>query len=110
MRRAAYHQGTHDQYGAERSGVRERGRRRDEDRSALRYPRYPPAHRRAGRRWRALVDLMRSGHVEYGDGVPRQLAALWVDDVTTAPPWWADTDDPIHDHPIADVLFGVAAS
>ena len=51
---------------------------------------------------------MRSGHVEYGDGVPRQLAALWVDDVTTAPPWWADTDDPIHDHPIADVLFGVA--
>ncbi len=73
MHRAAYHQGTHDQYGAERSGVRERGRRRDEDRSALRYP---PAHRRAGRRWRALVGLMRSGHVEYGDGVPRQFAAL----------------------------------
>jgi uncharacterized iron-regulated protein len=55
-----------------------------------------------------VVGIMGSGHVEYGDGVPYQLAALGVDDVTTALPWCADTDYPIHDPPIADVLFGVA--
>ena len=55
-----------------------------------------------------VVGVMGSGHVEYGDGVPHQLAALGVDDVTTALPWRADTDYPIHDPPIADVLFGVA--
>jgi hypothetical protein len=53
---------------------------------------------------------MGSGHIEYGDGVPHQLAALGVDDVTTALPWPADTDYPIHAHPISDVLFGVAPS
>ena len=55
-----------------------------------------------------VVGVMGSGHVEYGDGVPHQLAALGVGDVTTALPWRADTDYPIHDPPIADVLFGVA--
>ena len=55
-----------------------------------------------------VVGVMGSGHVEYGDGVPHQLAALGVDDVTTALPWRADTDYPIHDPPIADILFGVA--
>jgi uncharacterized iron-regulated protein len=55
-----------------------------------------------------VVGIMGSGHVEYGDGVPHQLAALGVDDVATALPWCADTDYPIHDPPIADVLFGVA--
>jgi len=48
------------------------------------------------------------GHIEYGDGVPYQLAALKIDDVATALPWPADTDYPIHDPPIADALFGVA--
>jgi hypothetical protein len=55
-----------------------------------------------------VIGVMGSGHVEYGDCVPHQLAALGVDDVTTALPWCADTDYPIHDPPIADVLFGVA--
>ena len=55
-----------------------------------------------------VIGIMGSGHVEYGDGVPHQLAALGVHDVTTALPWRADTDYPIHDPPIADVLFGVA--
>lgn len=62
--------------------------------------------RRDGRR-PLVVGVMGSGHVEYGDGVPHQLAALGVDDVTTALPWQADADYPIHDPPIADVLFGV---
>ena len=55
-----------------------------------------------------IVGIMGSGHIEYRDGVPHQLAALGVDDVATALPWPADTDYPIHDPPIADVLFGVA--
>ncbi len=54
-----------------------------------------------------VVGVMGSGHVEYGDGVPHQLAALGVEDVTTALPWQADADYPLHDPPIADVLFGV---
>jgi hypothetical protein len=55
-----------------------------------------------------IVGIMGSGHIEYRAGVPHQLAALGVDDVATALPWPADTDYPIHDPPIADVLFGVA--
>lgn len=55
-----------------------------------------------------VVGIMGSGHIEYGDGVPYQLTALGVDDVATALPWPADIDRPIHDPPIADVLFGVA--
>jgi uncharacterized iron-regulated protein len=55
-----------------------------------------------------VVGIMGSGHIEYGDGVPYQLAALGIDDVATALPWPADTDYPIHDPPIADYLFGVA--
>jgi len=62
--------------------------------------------RRDGRR-PLVVGVMGSGHVEYGGGVPHQLAALGVDDVTTALPWQADADYPLHDPPIADVLFGV---
>jgi hypothetical protein len=50
---------------------------------------------------------MGSGHIEYGDGVPYQLAALGVDNVATALPWPAETEYPIHDPPIADFLFGV---
>ena len=55
-----------------------------------------------------VVGIMGSGHIEYGDGVPHQLAALEVEDVATALPWRSDTDYPIHDPPIAEFLFGVA--
>ena len=55
-----------------------------------------------------VVGIMGSGHIEYGDGVPYQLAALGIDDVATALPWPADAEYPIHDPPIADILFGVA--
>jgi uncharacterized iron-regulated protein len=65
--------------------------------------------RRGGRR-PLVVGIMGSGHVEYGDGVPYQLAALGVDDVATALPWCADTDYPAAPPRIADVLFGVAPS
>ena len=60
-----------------------------------------------GARRPLVVGIMGSGHIEYGDGVPYQLAALGIDDVATALPWPADTEYPIHDPPIADVLFGV---
>ncbi len=55
-----------------------------------------------------VVGIMGSGHIEYGDGVPNQLAALRIDNVATALPWPADTDYPTHDPPIANFLFGVA--
>jgi hypothetical protein len=55
-----------------------------------------------------VVGIMGSGHIEYGDGVPCQLAALGVDDIATPLPWPADTEYPIPDPPIADVQFGVA--
>ena len=56
-----------------------------------------------------IVGIMGSGHIEFGDGVPHQLAALGVSDVAIALPWRTDTDYPIHDPPIANVLFGVAS-
>ncbi len=55
-----------------------------------------------------IVGIMGRGHIEYGDGVPHQLAALGVDDVATALPWSTDVDFPAHDPPIAHLLFGVA--
>ena len=63
--------------------------------------------RRNGRR-PLVVGIMGSGHVEYRDGVPHQLAALGVDDVATALPWPAGADCPPQDPRIADVLFGLA--
>ncbi len=39
---------------------------------------------------------MGSGHVEFGDGVPDQLAELGVDDVVAALPWSVNADFPIH--------------
>jgi uncharacterized iron-regulated protein len=57
-----------------------------------------------------VVGIMGRGHVEYGNGVPHQLAALGVHDVATALPWRADMDYPADDPPIADILFGVAPS
>ena len=52
-----------------------------------------------------VVGIMGRGHVEYGDGVPHQLAALGIADVATALPWDSDTDCSAG---IADVLFGIA--
>jgi uncharacterized iron-regulated protein len=58
---------------------------------------------------RALaVGIMGRGHIEYGDGVPHQLAAMGIDNIATALPWPVDTDCPRHNPPIADLLFGVA--
>jgi hypothetical protein len=39
-----------------------------------------------------VVDIMGSSHIEYGDGVPYQLAALKIDDVAMALPWPADIE------------------
>lgn len=55
-----------------------------------------------------VVGIMGSGHVEFGDGVPAQLAALGLKDVATALPWRADSDTPAGHPWIADALFGVA--
>ena len=54
------------------------------------------------------VAIMGSGHIEYGDGVPSQLAALAIDNVGTALPWPTDLDCPISNPPVANFLFGVA--
>jgi uncharacterized iron-regulated protein len=56
-----------------------------------------------------VVGIMGSGHIEYGDGVPHQLAALDESDIATALPWPADAECPISDPPVADLLFGVAS-
>jgi uncharacterized iron-regulated protein len=64
------------------------------------------AHRR-GRR-PLVVGIVGQGHVEYGDGVARQLAALGIDDVATALPWPAAGDCRKPDRRVADVVFGVA--
>ncbi len=55
-----------------------------------------------------VVAVLGAGHVEYGDGVARQLADLGVDDVASALPWRADADTPVGRPPIADLIFGVA--
>jgi uncharacterized iron-regulated protein len=55
-----------------------------------------------------VVGIMGRGHIEYGDGVPHQLAALGVNDVASALPWPADADYPGGRPLIADLLFGVA--
>lgn len=60
------------------------------------------------RRRPLVVGIMGSGHVEYGDGVVHQLAALGVDDVVTALPWNFGTDCPDAAPRIATLLFGVA--
>uniref|UniRef100_Q07QK7 PDZ/DHR/GLGF n=1 Tax=Rhodopseudomonas palustris (strain BisA53) TaxID=316055 RepID=Q07QK7_RHOP5 len=57
-----------------------------------------------------VIGLMGSGHIEYGDGVPHQLAALGISDVSTAVPWPAATAYPQATPPIADWLYGMAGS
>jgi uncharacterized iron-regulated protein len=64
------------------------------------------ARRRPGRP--LVVGIMGSGHVEYGDGVAHQLAALRVDDVVTALPWNSGNDCPPAVPRIADLVFGLA--
>ncbi len=54
------------------------------------------------------VGIMGRGHIEYGDGVPHQLAAMGIDNIATALPWPVDTDCPRRNPPVADLLFGVA--
>jgi uncharacterized iron-regulated protein len=55
-----------------------------------------------------IVGIMGRGHVEYGDGVAHQLAALKVTDVATALPWNAGADCPPYGRRIANWLFGLA--
>lgn len=54
-----------------------------------------------------VVGIMGRGHVEYGDGVVHQLAALRVSDVVTALPWNSGTDCSPPDPGIANLLFGL---
>ena len=56
-----------------------------------------------------VVGIMGSGHVEYGDGVVHQLAALKVNDVVTALPWNSGADCPTPGARVANLLFGLAS-
>ena len=56
-----------------------------------------------------VIGIMGSGHVEYGDGVAHQLAALGERDVAAALPWPAGAECPVNDPPVADYLFGVGS-
>jgi uncharacterized iron-regulated protein len=64
------------------------------------------ARRRPGRP--LVVGIMGSGHLEYGDGVAHQLAALKVHDVVTALPWNSRNDCPPAVPRIADLVFGLS--
>jgi hypothetical protein len=55
-----------------------------------------------------VVGIMGSGHVEYGDGVAHQLAALKVNDVVTALPWNSGADCLPSVPRIANLVFGLA--
>ncbi len=57
-----------------------------------------------------VIGIVGAGHIEYGDGIPRQLAAMDVRDVVTALPWPAESAAPRSEAPIADYLFGTAPS
>jgi uncharacterized iron-regulated protein len=56
-----------------------------------------------------IIGIMGRGHIEYGDGVPRQLAALGQGDVAAVLPWPAGAEAPPSEPRIADFLFGVAS-
>ena len=60
-----------------------------------------------GQQRRLVVGILGSGHIEYGDGVPHQLAALELGNVATALPWPAGAECPASTTPVADLLFGV---
>jgi len=56
-----------------------------------------------------VVGIMGRGHIAHGDGVPYQLKALGVTDVTTLLPWDHDNDCKELIAGFADAVFGVAA-
>jgi uncharacterized iron-regulated protein len=55
-----------------------------------------------------VIGIMGNGHIEHGDGVARQLAALKVNDVVTALPWNSGADCQPPDPKIANLVFGLA--
>ena len=54
-----------------------------------------------------VIGLMGSGHLQYRYGVPHQLAALGIDDVTVLLPWEASRDCNELVPDLADAVFGV---
>ena len=56
-----------------------------------------------------VVGILGRGHVAHGDGVPYQLKALGVSDVTTLLPWDEGSDCKELVAGFADAVFGVAA-
>lgn len=62
--------------------------------------------RRSGR---TVVAVMGGGHVRYGDGVPHQLKALGIGDVTALLPWNPDDDcAELKAGGVADAVHGIA--
>ena len=57
---------------------------------------------------RSSSAIMGSGHLEHGHGVPHQLAALGVHDVTVLLPWDTDRDCAALAPDLADAVFGIA--
>jgi uncharacterized iron-regulated protein len=55
-----------------------------------------------------VVGIMGSGHLEQGQGVPHQLAALGVRDVTVLLPWDTDRECAPLVPDVADAVFGIA--
>jgi uncharacterized iron-regulated protein len=55
-----------------------------------------------------VVGVMGSGHLEHGHGVPHQLAALGLGDVTVLLPWDTDRDCAALVPDLADAVFGIA--
>jgi len=55
-----------------------------------------------------IVGIMGSGHLERGQGVPHQLAALGVRDVTVLLPWDASRECSALAPDVADAVFGIA--
>jgi uncharacterized iron-regulated protein len=54
-----------------------------------------------------VVGILGTGHLEFGDGVPRQLSALGVDDVMVLLPWQVTSGCSPVPPAVADAVFGV---
>lgn len=65
------------------------------------------ARAQPGRAAPLVIGIMGQGHVQYGEGVPHQLAALGIHDVATALPWDTEDCDGL-DPDVADAVFGLA--
>ncbi len=61
-------------------------------------------HRDTGR---TVVAILGMGHVEGGDGVPHQLAALGLQGAVTLLPWDADRPCDALDGPVAEAVYGL---